>query len=188
MLLALGTGPEGVSDMVLTLGVSPVIAALLIALFLCVCVMMILIVLIQRPQGGGLSGAFGAGGGSGQTAFGAKTGDALTIATIGIFIVYLVLAVILQFAARPETTLPQPATVSTPAGSAGQDEANAPPAEPATTAQDEQAPAAQPSPEQTTPDNPPAVESEPASPASSSDSTPAGGRNDSTSGQTGDGD
>lgn len=87
--------------LVLSLGVSQWIASLLVALFLIVCLLLILIVLIQRPQGGGLSGAFGAGGGSGQTAFGAKTGDALTIATIAIFALYLAIAVGLQFAARP---------------------------------------------------------------------------------------
>ena len=48
--------------------------------FLFVSLTMILIVLIQKPQGGGLSGAFGSSsdaGGAGQTAFGAKTGDVL---------------------------------------------------------------------------------------------------------------
>lgn len=76
--------------------------ALLVVGFLFVSVVMILIVLIQRPQGGGLSGAFGAGGGSaGQTAFGARTGDALTIATITIFILYLLVAVFLNYAIVP---------------------------------------------------------------------------------------
>jgi preprotein translocase subunit SecG len=79
---------------------------LMIALFLAVCIAMILVVLIQRPQGGGLSGAFGAGGGggssgSGQTAFGTKTGDVLTYATIGVFILFVVLAIVLNFATRP---------------------------------------------------------------------------------------
>lgn len=106
--------------MVLTLGMSQVVAAMLIALFLVVCVLLILIVLIQRPQGGGLSGAFGAGGGSGQTAFGAKTGDALTIATIGMFILYLVLAVGLQFAARPGSGPAPAAVTSAPSGTSGQ--------------------------------------------------------------------
>jgi preprotein translocase subunit SecG len=90
--------------LVLSLGTSQWVASLLVALFLIVCLLLILIVLIQRPQGGGLSGAFGAGGGSGQTAFGAKTGDALTIATIAIFVLYLAIAVGLQFAARPDTS------------------------------------------------------------------------------------
>ncbi len=98
--------------MVLTLGLSPWIASILIALFLVICVLMILIVLIQRPQGGGLSGAFGSGsGGSGQTAFGTKTGDALTFATIGIFVTYLLLAVGLQFAARPDAPARGPAVI-----------------------------------------------------------------------------
>lgn len=69
--------------------------------FTLVCVVMILTVLIQRPQGGGLSGAFGSGAGSGQTAFGARTGDALTIATIAMFVVFVVTAVVLNFVARP---------------------------------------------------------------------------------------
>jgi preprotein translocase subunit SecG len=107
----------------LTLGVSPWIASLLVALFLLVCLLLILIVLIQRPQGGGLSGAFGAGGGgSGQTAFGAKTGDALTIATIGIFVLYLGLAVGLQFAARPAGPPKTTAVVGAPGGSGTTDE------------------------------------------------------------------
>lgn len=99
--------------MLLTLGMSGIVTNLLVALFLTVCVFLILIVLIQRPQGGGLSGAFGAGGsGAGQTAFGTRTGDALTYATIGIFIAYLGLAIGLVFAARNMATpivIPQPA-------------------------------------------------------------------------------
>jgi preprotein translocase subunit SecG len=108
----------------LTLGVSQWIASLLVALFLLVCLLLILIVLIQRPQGGGLSGAFGAGGGgSGQTAFGAKTGDALTIATIGIFVLYLGLAVGLQFAAKPAGPPKTTAVVGAP-GSPGTTDEN----------------------------------------------------------------
>lgn len=86
-----------------TLGLQYVFVSVLVALFLLVCVVLILTVLIQKPQGGGLSGAFGAGGGgAGQTAFGTKTGDALTIATISMFVIYLAFAVGLNFAARPE--------------------------------------------------------------------------------------
>ncbi len=75
----------------------------LTVLFLVVCVMMVLTVLIQRPQGGGLSGAFGSGAGSGQTAFGAKTGDALTIFTIIVFILFLGFGITLNFGYRPES-------------------------------------------------------------------------------------
>lgn len=85
----------------ITLGLTGWLSGLLTLGFLIVCLVMILIVLIQRPQGGGLSAAFGAGAGSGQTAFGAKTGDALTIATIAIFIIFLLSAIGLNFAARP---------------------------------------------------------------------------------------
>src|SRR3954462_7493402 len=70
--------------------------------FLAVCLLMVLTVLIQKPQGGGLASAFGGGAaGSGQTAFGTKTGDALTFFTIVVFVVYLIFAVILNFTQRP---------------------------------------------------------------------------------------
>jgi preprotein translocase subunit SecG len=89
--------------------IHPAVTASLIAVFLFVCVLLILAVLIQRPAGGGLSGAFGSGAGSGQTAFGAKTGDALTIATIAVFLIYLLFAIGLNFAARPGGPGPGPA-------------------------------------------------------------------------------
>lgn len=65
--------------------------AVLTLLFVVLTAALILIILVQRPQGGGLSGAFGAGGGaSTQSAFGAKTGDVLTIVTCSIFVLLLV--------------------------------------------------------------------------------------------------
>lgn len=88
----------------LTLALNSVMSNLLVVFFLVVCVTMILVVLIQRPQGGGLSGAFGSGGGSsgaGQTAFGTKTGDVLTWTTVSMFVVYIIMAMILNFTARP---------------------------------------------------------------------------------------
>jgi preprotein translocase subunit SecG len=89
--------------------------ALLVVLFLVVSLAMILVVLIQRPQGGGLSGAFGAGGG-GQSAFGARTGDALTISTIVVFVLFMGIAIALNFAVRPpEPTLPVAGGVDEPA-------------------------------------------------------------------------
>ena len=63
-------------------------------LFIVASVALVLIILVQRPQGGGLAGAFGgAGGGGTDTAFGGRTGDVLTVATVGAFIVYLLLGV-----------------------------------------------------------------------------------------------
>jgi preprotein translocase subunit SecG len=75
---------------------------IIITLFLFVCVVMVLTVLIQKPQGGGLASAFGGGASAGQTAFGTKTGDALTVVTIAVFVAYLLLAVVLNYAARPQ--------------------------------------------------------------------------------------
>ncbi|CAN5790266.1 hypothetical protein BH11PLA1_BH11PLA1_16280 [soil metagenome] len=85
----------------LTLGLVSWVGVLFI-LFLASCLLLMLTVLIQKPQGGGLAGAFGSGAGSGQTAFGTRTGDALTVATISMFVLYLVTAVGLNYAARPD--------------------------------------------------------------------------------------
>jgi preprotein translocase subunit SecG len=99
----------------LTLAQIPGWAISLLAIgFLVVCLALVLIVLIQRPQGGGLSGAFGAGGGAGQTAFGTKTGDVLTLVTIGIFVLFLLTAIGLNFAVRPPKAPGGPAAVTTP--------------------------------------------------------------------------
>ncbi len=75
---------------------------LLTLLFLAVSVAMILLILVQRPQGGGLAGAFGgAGGGGTDTAFGGRTGDALTLATVGAFTVFLLLAIVINVIGNP---------------------------------------------------------------------------------------
>lgn len=99
----------------LTLGLNPIVIGLLIVVFLFVCLLLILTVLIQRPAGGGLSGAFGSGAGSGQTAFGTRTGDALTIATIIMFVLFLGFAIGLNYAAKPPKVAPGTSVV--PAGS-----------------------------------------------------------------------
>jgi len=102
-----------------TLGaISPVVTNLLVGFFLIICIVMILLVLIQRPQGGGLSGAFGSGGGggAGQTAFGTKTGDVLTWATIGIFVCFVGFAIVLNFATRPPKPQTTASTIAVPAG------------------------------------------------------------------------
>ncbi len=63
-------------------------------IFIVISVAMVLIILVQRPQGGGLAGAFGGAGGSGaETVFGGRVGDALTWATVVAFVFYLVLAI-----------------------------------------------------------------------------------------------
>ena len=62
-------------------------------LWVIVSLFMILIILLQRGRGGGLAGALGGMGGS--SAFGTKAGDVFTRITIGIFAVWLLLAMIL---------------------------------------------------------------------------------------------
>lgn len=91
--------------------------------FLVACVLLILTVLIQKPQGGGLAGAFGSGAGSGQTAFGTRTGDALTVATIVMFVFYLGTAIGLTYLIRPSvpsqgTQASAPADANKPAAPA----------------------------------------------------------------------
>ncbi|MCC6906539.1 MAG: preprotein translocase subunit SecG [Phycisphaerales bacterium] len=67
-----------------------VLSVILSLLFIIVAVALILVILVQRPQGGGLAGAFGGvGGASSQSAFGAKTGDMLTFATVAMFVLFL---------------------------------------------------------------------------------------------------
>lgn len=68
-----------------------------IILLIIASVVLVLIILAQRAQGGGLASAFGgAGGGGTDTAFGGRTGDVLTYATIGAFIGYMAIAVALN--------------------------------------------------------------------------------------------
>ncbi len=63
------------------------------ALFIVCCLSLILIILIQKGRGGGLSGAFGGAMASGI--LGSKTGDFLTWVTIVLVGVFLTLAVVM---------------------------------------------------------------------------------------------
>ena len=87
-------------------------------LFLFISFLLILIVLIQKGRGGGLSGAFGGSGGN--TAFGAKTGDVLTWATSVIFALFVILAVVLNLVCdnMGPKSQPAPQTQQLPAGGA----------------------------------------------------------------------
>lgn len=53
---------------------------------------MIMLILVQRGKGGGLTGALGGAGG--QSAFGAKAGDAFTKITIGTAVIWIFLCMI----------------------------------------------------------------------------------------------
>lgn len=74
---------------------------ILATLFVLMCMFMIMVILIQKPKGGGLSGAFG-GAGGGSAVFGARTGDALTWITVGFFVLFLSLGIGLVYATRAE--------------------------------------------------------------------------------------
>jgi preprotein translocase subunit SecG len=92
-------------------------------LFIFFCVILILLVLIQKGRGGGLSGAFGGAGGN--TAFGSKTGDVLTWATSVVFAVFVLMAVILNLVCDRLDTRHRPAAQNTQ-----QTPVNTPPASP----------------------------------------------------------
>ena len=75
-------------------------------LFCVVCVLLILIVLLQKGRGGGLGAAFG---GAGSSAFGTRTGDVFTWVTIvltGLFLVLAISAVkVFREAPKPAATV-----------------------------------------------------------------------------------
>ncbi|MFM8732265.1 MAG: preprotein translocase subunit SecG, partial [Phycisphaerales bacterium] len=85
-----------------------VLFTLLVILFLIASVCLVLIILVQRPQGGGLAQAFGGGSGGTDTAFGGRTGDALTYATVTAFGIYLALAIALNIMDSSLTAPPAP--------------------------------------------------------------------------------
>ena len=68
-------------------------------LFVVCCVALILIVLIQKGRGGGLSAAFG--GGMAGGILGSKTGDFLTWVTIVLVAMFLTLAVVMAKFYKP---------------------------------------------------------------------------------------
>lgn len=67
--------------------------------FLLSCILLILLVLIQKGKGGGLSGAFG--GGMAGNLLGSKTGDFLTWVTIIMVGIFLTLAIVMDKWYRP---------------------------------------------------------------------------------------
>jgi preprotein translocase subunit SecG len=103
--------------------VVPIVGAwyvsLLAVLFVLVCLFMMLVILIQKPRGGGLSGAFGGAGGSSQAAFGAKVGDVLTWFTVVCFVAFLSLAMVLTWTLKPDKSEPAIPAIAPPAQTTG---------------------------------------------------------------------
>ena len=73
------------------------VQGLLAVLMIIVCCLLMIVVLIQKGRGGGLAGAFGGAGGS-SSAFGAKTGDVFTWITVALAAVFVLLAVVGNYA------------------------------------------------------------------------------------------
>lgn len=107
------------------MSISPLLAVSLImkivaVLFILSSVILILVVLIQKGRGGGLSGAFG--GAMAGSILGSKTGDFLTWVTIALVGVFLSLAVVMAKFYKPtvsefgteQTTRQEPTTESPP--------------------------------------------------------------------------
>jgi preprotein translocase subunit SecG len=67
-------------------------AVIFLVLLFFTALFLIVLVLIQRGKGGGLSGAFGGMGG--QSAFGTKAGDTFTKITIGVAAFWILLCVV----------------------------------------------------------------------------------------------
>jgi len=83
-------------------------------LFVIICVLLILVVLLQKGRGGGLAGAFGGVGG--HSAFGAKTGDVFTWVTVGLTALFIIVAIIGNYAFVPRSlATPEPPAATTPA-------------------------------------------------------------------------
>ena len=80
-------------------------------------ILLIFVILLQRGRGGGLAGAFGATGG--QSAFGTKAGDVFTRITIGIAVVWVIMAAATGFAMRAESSGRFEAKAATPTDAAG---------------------------------------------------------------------
>jgi len=99
---------------------------ILAVLFAFVALLLMIVILLQRGKGVGLAGAFGGAGG--QSAFGAKTGDFLTWVTVGIAIVFLLFAIVLNYVFQPGTPVVAPTPVEqTPVTPAGETPEPSPP-------------------------------------------------------------
>ena len=99
------------------LAVSLLMKIITFAIFVPCAILLVLVILVQKGKGGGLSGAFGGGMASGI--LGSKTGDFLTWFTISLVAVFLTLCVVMAKWYRPSVSefgspVAAPATQSQP--------------------------------------------------------------------------
>ncbi|MGA2323009.1 MAG: preprotein translocase subunit SecG [Sedimentisphaerales bacterium] len=97
------------------MALNPVLAAgfimnILAAIFVIGSVVLILVVLVQKGKGGGLSGAFAGGMASGI--LGSKTGDVLTWITISVASLFIIVALVLDKWWKPMTSGPESRTAA----------------------------------------------------------------------------
>ena len=90
-------------NMILPLASVTFIMKVTAVLWLFVAICLILLILVQKGRGGGLSGAFGGAGGAGSL-LGTKTGDFLTWVTISLVVLFLLLAIVLVKFYRPASS------------------------------------------------------------------------------------
>lgn len=135
--------------------------------FVLISLLLIGLILLQKNRGSGLSGAFGGVGG--HSAFGTKTGDFLTWLTVGLTGVFMLLAIIGNFAFEPakapKSTPVAPATNSEPIPTPAPVTSSPPPAPAPVTP----TPTPAPPPAST---NPPADSTSSSTPPAPSESTP----------------
>ncbi len=99
-------------------------------LFVVLAFLVTAVILLQRGRGVGLAGAFGGAGL--HTAFGSKTGDVLTWATVVLAGIFLVYAVLLNYLFVPmKAVASNPPAISAPAPGDGTGAAEVPLEEPA---------------------------------------------------------
>jgi preprotein translocase subunit SecG len=86
---------------VFTLAAVPFVMKIVMGIWVLAALALILIILIQKGKGGGLSAAFG---GIGNSLLGTKTGDFLTWVTISLVAVWLILSVAVAKWYKPQAS------------------------------------------------------------------------------------
>ena len=89
---------------------SALVRGIITVLFVAICVLLIVVILLQKGRGGGLAGAFGGAGG--YSAFGAKTGDVFTWITIALTTMFVLVAIVGNYTFVPEEPPPPTPTVA----------------------------------------------------------------------------
>ena len=87
--------------MIFVLATVPFVMKVVVGIWVIAAVILVLIVLIQKGRGGGLSSTFG---GLSSSLLGTKTGDFLTWVTIGVVALWLLLSVVAAKWFKPEAS------------------------------------------------------------------------------------